>query len=173
MKASTFWKIVVADESDFLERFIAFLEEQHVLYCVIGGQAVNVYMEPVVSLDLDIVIAFEQLDTVEPSLRQQFEVERFAHSLNIGSRGSDLRVQIQTDPRYAAFVGRAAIQDVLGTPLPVADIADVLQGKVWAASDPTWRPSKRLKDLSDIARIVEFQPALADMVPAGLREKLS
>ena len=51
--------------------------------------------------------------------------------------GLDLRVQIQTDPRYADFVDRAEIRDVLGTPLPVASLRDVLQGKVWAAQDPS------------------------------------
>ena len=173
MKASTFWRTVVADKSDFLGSLISFLDEQKVRYCVIGGQAVNAYVDPVVSLVLDVVLAFEQLERVEPLLRRRFDVERFAHSLNVSDKDSDLRVQIQTDPRYAGFVARASIRDVLGTPLAVADIVDVLQGKVWAASDPTRRPSKRLKDLADIARILELRPDLSENVPQDLRDKLS
>ena len=173
MKASTFWKTVVSDRSDFLDRIIALLDENGVRYCVIDGQAVNAYAEPLVSLDLDIAIALEQIPEVEALLAQRFRVERFAHSLNVSDPGSDLRVQVQTDPRYAAFVDRAARREVLGWPLVVADVADVLQGKVWAASDPTRRPSKRLKDLADIARILESRPELADQVPAEIRERLT
>jgi hypothetical protein len=62
-----------------------------------------------------------------------------------------VRIQIQTDPRYAAFVPGAARRSVLGLELPVATVEDVLQGKIWAAQDAGRRPSKRQKDLADIA----------------------
>ena len=172
MKASTFWKTVVADRSDFLERIILFLEEHRVRYCVIGGQGVNAYADPVVSLDLDIVVAVEQIPEVERLLAGEFRVERFEHSLNVSAAGSDLRVQIQTDPRYFDFVDRAQTRDVLGMSLRVADVADVLQGKVWAASDPTRRASKRLKDIADIARIVETYPELTRQVPEDILDRL-
>jgi hypothetical protein len=172
MKASTFWKTVVADRSDFLDRFIALLQERDVNYCVIGGQGVNAYTDPVVSLDLDVVVAVAQLERVEEALRAEFRVERFEHSLNVSDPGSDLRVQIQTDPRYFDFVERAQTRDVLGITLRVADVADVLQGKVWAASDPTRRASKRLKDVADIARIVEAYPELVERVPDEIRARL-
>jgi hypothetical protein len=35
--------------------------------------------------------------------------------------------------------------------LPVASLDDPLQGKLWAAQDATRHPSKRQKDLADIA----------------------
>ena len=44
--------------SDLLERTLQILEEAGARYCVIGGQAVNAYAEPVVSLDLDLGIMF-------------------------------------------------------------------------------------------------------------------
>jgi hypothetical protein len=75
-------------------------------------------------------------------------------------------VQIQTDPRYVAFVERAAVRDVLGIPLPVAALDDVLQGKIWAATDVSRRPSKRRKDLLDIERILESYLDLRPRVPA-------
>lgn len=149
------------------------LEERGVRYCVIGGQGVNAYTDPVVSLDLDVVVAVDQLDAVEAALRDEFKVERFEHSLNVSDAGSDLRVQIHTDPRYFDFVDRAESRDVLGMALRVADVADVLQGKVWAASDPSRRGSKRLKDFADIARIVEAYPALAESVPPEIRARLA
>ena len=49
------------DHADLLERTLHILEEADAHYCVIGGQAVNAYAEPLVSLDLDVVIAAEGL----------------------------------------------------------------------------------------------------------------
>jgi len=172
VRAASFWKAVTVDESGFLERLIAKLEAAGASYCVIGGQAVNAYVEPLVSLDLDLAIAASDLDRILPELGYEFETERFAHSLNVSSRGSDLRVQFQLDPRYAEFVPRSAKGQVLGHLLPVARLEDVLAGKVWAASDPTRRASKRQKDLADISRILERHPALSESVPSEVRSRL-
>ena len=168
MRAQSFWKAVTLDRSNFLETLIALLDEQGVRYCVIGAEGVNAYVEPLVSLDLDLVIAADQLPGVERPLETQFQVARFPHSLNIAAPGSDLRVQVQTDPRYFGFVDRAARREVLGVPLPVASLEDVLQGKIWAATDTSRRPSKRRKYLLDIERIVEAFPDLRNRVPPGL-----
>ena len=172
MRAQAFWKTVVEDKVDFLDRLIALLTDHRIRYCVVGGQAVNAYAEPVVSLDLDLVIAVDQLPQVETLMREAFIVERFPHSLNVSLPGSDLRVQIQTDPRYFPFVERATVRELLGLRLPVAHLEDLLQGKVWAVMDATRRPSKRQKDLADIARLLEFYPALRGQIPAEVLAKL-
>ena len=86
--------------------------------------------------------------------------------------GSKLRVQVQTDPWHFAFVAGATRREVLGVSLPVARLEDVLQGKIWAASDVAWRPSKRRKDLLDIERILEQYPELRERVPAGILSRL-
>lgn len=153
------------DKSNLLERFIGLLEEHGVRYCVIGGQAVNAYVEPLVSLDLNVVIATDQLEIVKRLLTEAFKVEAYPHSLNVSATGSSLRIQIQTDPRYAAYVERAQVREVLGKSLRVAQLEDVLQGKVWAAQDPERRSSKRKKDLLDIERILERYPELRSQVP--------
>jgi len=172
MQATTFWKTVTMDKSGFLDRLISILQGEGIRFCVVGGQAVNAYAEPVVSLDLDLVVAVEQVPQAEALLGRTFRVERHPHSLNLSEAGSDLRVQIQTDPRYTEFVGRAVPREVLGIRLPVASIEDVLQGKIWAATDPTRRPSKRLKDLSDIARLLEATPSLRPHVPPDVLTKI-
>ena len=154
------------DEIDLLERLIALFEEQHIVYCVIGGQGVNAYVEPLVSLDLDVVVVFEQLAEVEKLLSESFSVKHFPHSLNVAAPDSELRVQIQTDARYADFPARASVREVLGWPLRVAALEDVLQGKVWAALDPARRGSKRQKDLA------EAYPHLRERVPAEVLERL-
>jgi hypothetical protein len=172
MQASEFWKAVTVDESGFLDRLLDLLEREKVRYCVVGGQAVNAYVDPLVSLDLDLALAGGELERILDRFGYEFVVERFPHSLNLASKDSRLRVQIQLDSRYAAFVDRAELRDVLGRRLPVASLDDLVDGKVWAASDPTRRSSKRQKDLADLARLVERFPHVAERVPTELRAKL-
>ena len=173
MQALTFWKTVTMDHSGLLERFIAVLKDNQVQYCVIDGQGVNAYVEPLVSLDLDLVIAAEQLDQVEALLEAGgFQLKRFAHSLNVTLADSSLRLQIQTDPRYATFPQRATSRQVLGLTLPVAAVPDILKGKVWAFQDPARRGSKRQKDLADIARLLERFPELRGEVPEDVLARL-
>ncbi len=172
MQVLAYWKAVTTDKAGFLDRVIALLAESGVRYCVIGGQAVNAFVEPVVSLDLDLAVATADVAAAEEMLRRHFRVERFLHSVNVSMPGSDLRVQLQTDPRYGAFVEGASVRDVLGLRLPVARIEDVLQGKVWAVQDPSRRPSKRQKDLADISRLLESQPELRGRVPTDVLSRL-
>ena len=166
MQALEFWKTVVADKVGLLERLLGLLRDHGIRYCVVGGQAVNAYADPVVSIDLDLVMAVDQRGRAEGLLRQAFTVEHFPPSLNGSLPGSRLRVQVQTDPRYAPFVERAELRDVMDLRLPVARIEDVLQGKIWAVMDPERRASKRQKDLADIARLLEARPALREQVPS-------
>lgn len=172
METLAFYKAVTMDKVDLAERIIAFLEKNSVRFCLIGGQAVNAYVEPLVSLDLDIAVAAEDLQRVSALLERDFPTSRFPHSLNIGEAGSGLRVQIQMDPRYGDFVGRSTRRDVLGMELPVAALEDVFQGKVWAASDPQRRASKRQKDLADIARLIEKYPSLREKTPVEILSRL-
>jgi hypothetical protein len=106
MQALAYWKAVTADRSEFLERLVALLAESGIRYCVVDGQGVNAYVEPVVSLDLDLAVATDDLARAESLLGTHFQVKRFPHSVNVAAPGSNLRVQVQTDPRYAAFVAR-------------------------------------------------------------------
>lgn len=172
MQAPTFWKTVTMDSSELLDRLLARLDAQGIRYCVIGGQAVNAYVDPLVSLGLDLVVAADQLADLEPLLASDFVVQRFPHSLSVSAPDSDLRVQFQLDPRYADFVDRAVWGNVLGLDLPVATAADVLAGKIWAVQDRTRRPSKRQKDLADIARMIEALPELRASVPAEVLARL-
>jgi hypothetical protein len=173
VQALAFWKAVAHDKSNFLEHLIALLGDHQIRYCVIGGQGVNAYAEPLVSLDLDLVVAVDQIRAVEEFLAEHFKIERFPHSLNASSPDSQLRVQIQTDPRYFSFPERSSVRDVLGVLLPVAAVEDVLDGKVWAALDPARRASKRHKDLLDIERLIETHPELRERVPAEILTRLA
>jgi len=172
MQALAFWKAVASDRSNLLEQFLALLETHRVPFCLIGGQAVNAYVDPLVSLDLGVVIASDRLGEVEALLTPPYRVERFTHSVNVSAAGSDLRVQIQLDSRYRSFIERATSRNVLGVQMPVAAVEDVLQGKIWAAQDSTRRGSKRQKDLADIARLLEAYPHLRRSVPSDVLDRL-
>ena len=172
MRALAFWKTVTMDQSNLLDQLIALFSEHRTRFCVIGGQAVNAYAEPVVSLDLDMVVSTEQLEELESVLRRTFKLERFPNSLNVSLPESDLRIQIQTDSRYADFLVRAEPRSILGLTLPVASLEDLLQGKIWAVQDPTRPPSMRQKDLADIARLLEAHPKLLERIPQEVQERL-
>ena len=172
VRALEFWKAVTVDRSNLLESLISLLGQHGIRYCVIDGQAVNAYVEPVVTLDLDLVVAAHQIELVETLLKDHFQVERFPYTINVSMPGSNLRVQIQTDPLYFSFVDRASEREILGLMLPVASAEDVLQGKVWAVMEPKRRASKRQKDLADIARLIEAYPELRQQVPAEILERL-
>ncbi len=98
---------------------------------------------------------------------EKFKVERFPYSINLTARRSDLRVQVQTDPHYQAFIERSLRKKVLGEMMRVACLEDVLQGKLWAYSDEKRRMSKRQKDLADIYRLIEAYPELKKKLPKG------
>src|SRR5580698_8009985 len=118
MRALSFWKAVTLDKSNLLDEVFALFNEHGIRFCVIGGQAVNAYVEPLVSLDLDLAVAVGQLDQVRELMQRHFQVEAYPHSLYISSAGSNLRVQFQTDLRYNHFVERASVREVLGLQLP-------------------------------------------------------
>ena len=172
MNALEFWKTVTFDEADLVENVIKILRQKGISFCVIGGQGVNAYAEPVVSLDLDLVIAAEDTESAIDLLAAEFEIERFPQSINIRVPDSQVRVQIQTDPRYGPFCHTALERDVLGLMLPVAKIEHILRGKIWAATDSERRPSKRQKDLADIARLLEVKPEMRSDVPREVLDRL-
>jgi hypothetical protein len=157
---------------DIVQTLLDILTGQNIAYCVIGGLAVNAYVEPVVSLDLDIIITANDLDTFKKAVIKTFEMKTFPHSLNLYHPDSNLRVQVQTDKRYQKFILKAKEKKILGYLMMVASLEDVLQGKIWAYSDPERRQSKRQKDLADILRLIESFPELAALLPDDIRNML-
>jgi len=172
MTKKEFLNAVSNGKEDVIQIFLDALKTSKANYCVIGGLAVNAYAEPVVSLDLDIIVAVENIEDVCKTIEAHFKIERFAHSVNLNSDKSDLRIQLQTDPRYQDFIGRSTSQTVLGYQMKVASVEDVLQGKIWAYLDEQRRKSKRQKDLVDIIRLIELYPSLTDLIPASIRQRI-
>ena len=173
MKGRTFMNAISNSEVDILQLLLDILADTGSQYCVIGGLAVNAYAEPVVSLDLDIVVAAENIDELcEEAKAKGLKVRKFEHSVNLTSPKSDLRIQLQTDSRYQEFIARSLEREILGYTMMTASMEDVLQGKIWAYQDKARRRSKRQKDLADIMRLIEVKPASANQLPPEIREGL-
>lgn len=173
MTSKKFLNSLANGKIDILQIFLDILAETKTKYCLIGGLAVNAYSEPVVSLDLDVVVVAGRIkEIIKAAAGKGLKNKKFEHSLNLTSSGSDLRIQIQTDERYQAFIPKAVPKKILGYKMKVAAIEDVLQGKIWAYSDERRRMSKRQKDLADIMRLVESHPALVSNVPAALKKRI-
>lgn len=169
MTKKEFMHAVSNGREDILQQMLDLLNEMKIDYCVIGGLAVNVYVEPVVSLDLDLVIVAEATENLLKAAEKIFNIVKLPHSVNLSSTKSDLRIQLQTDPRYQTFIVRSSIKEVMGYEMKVAAVEDVLQGKTWAYCDEQRRKSKRQKDLADIFRIIEEYPHLKDLLPESLK----
>ena len=173
MTGKEFVNSLANGKSDIIQIFLDILSETGSRYCLIGGLAVNAYVEPVVSLDMDVIAAAEDVEAICKAAKEHgLKIEQFEHSINITSPNSDLRIQLQTDLRYQRFISFAQDRDMLGYRMKVARLEDVLRGKVWAYIDKTRRKSKRQKDLADIFRIIEKYPHLEASLPQSLREEL-
>lgn len=140
-------------------------------YCLIGGLAVNCYVDAVYTLDADVVVIASALPALSADLQGRgFQLDEHPHSLNASYPGSDLRIQFRTDERYQDFPARSVVAEVLGMRARVACLQDVTQGKLWAYIDPQRRLSKRKKDELDLIRLAEAYPELKTLYPAALRE---
>ena len=169
MTGKTFLRAVSNGKTDILQMFLGILRETGAPYCIVGGLAVNAYAEPVVSLDVDLVVLAGELEKVcQAAMAKGLKVEPSEHSVNLSRPDSDLRIQLQTDARYQGILCRAEKHTVLGYELMVAAVGDVLHGKIWAYSDVRRRKSKRQKDLADILRLVETHPQLKSWLPPKL-----
>jgi hypothetical protein len=157
--------------ADLLQILLDILSSTQTPYCVIGGLAVNAYVEPVVSLDIDLVVAVANQEAIkQATAKVGFKIEQFPDSVNLNRPESDLRIQLQTDPRYQDFIAHAQVKTVLGYEMKVARLEDLLQGKIWAYKDMARRRSKRQKDLADILRLIETFPDLRKELPPEIQK---
>jgi hypothetical protein len=173
MTSKEFLKAISNGEADVVQLLLDILRETKTSYALVGGLAVNAYVEPVVSLDLDIVVVSKNINEIcRKAEAKGFSIEQFAHSINLNIPRSDLRIQIQTDERYQSFLAGAEKKTILGYEMIAARKEDVLRGKLWAYQDETRRKSKRQKDLADILRLVEAYPDLKAILPESLSKEI-
>ena len=168
-ESEVFESITGSGSSDFA--ILIEILNRHGSWCLIGGLAVNCYVEPVYALD-DIVVVAARLENIKQLLEARFFVEEFEHSVDARMSGSDLRIQLSLDPRYQDFLAKAELNTVLGHQVPVASLSDVVRGKIWAWSDAKRRATKRKKDELDLMRILEAYPQTRRWMPEQIRAQV-
>lgn len=157
--------------SDFAE--VVTVLDRHQPWCLIGGLAVNCFVEPVYTVDVDLVVVATNREQIGRELATAgFQVKQFEHSMNAQRPGSELNVQFTTDPRYQSFLANTSEYAVLGVTVPVASLDNIIRGKIWACQDAKRRLSKRKKDELDLIRIAESHPEMRDLIPREIVEQL-
>jgi hypothetical protein len=73
----------------------------------------NAYAEPVVGLDLDIVVAADNIETLIKTVKAQFKIQRLGQSVKLSTDKSDLRIQLQMDSRYQDFITRSPFRNLV------------------------------------------------------------
>jgi hypothetical protein len=147
--------------------------ERHGRWCLVGGLAVNCYVEPVFTIDADIVVLSTELSAIQVDLiAKGFSVEENPHSVDAQMKDSQLRIQFTVDQRYQGFLTDTQTFTVLGERVPVASLENLVRGKVWAWSDPKRRLTKRKKDELDLIRIAESYPELRSLMPPVISKEL-
>ena len=169
--AEIFESVTNGGSSDFAA--VVEILNKHGRWCLVGGLAVNCYVEPVFTMDADLVVASSELAAVQAELIVRgFEVKEHEHSVNAQMKDSQLRIQFTTDPRYQEFLAETETESVLGIDVPVASLANIVRGKLWAWSDPRRRLSKRKKDELDLIRIAEKYPEVCNLMPPAITNQL-
>ena len=173
MTGKQFYDWQTSGGTDDVMRLVDCLERADVPWCAIGGIAVNHWAEQtMVTQDVDFVVAADAIERAVSLLEEAgFRTERFEWSINFKGH-SAVSIQLSTEDFYRDFPSRAVAADVNGILLRVACLEDTFKGKIKAWSEPGRRQSKRLKDLADIARLVEAHPNLREMLPDELKKQV-
>jgi hypothetical protein len=147
--------------ADDVLNLVECLEKSDVAWCAIGSVAVNHWVkEHMVIHDVEFVVSGDAiLKAVVPLEDAGFQTERLDGAISFHGT-STISIQLLTDDYYKDFPSRSVPADVHGILLRVASLEDTLQGKMRARSNPNRKQSKRIQDLSDIARLVESHPQL-------------
>ncbi|MFH1672164.1 MAG: nucleotidyl transferase AbiEii/AbiGii toxin family protein [Pseudomonadota bacterium] len=171
MTPKKFYDWQTAGGTDDVMRMVDCLERADLSWCIIGGLAVNHWAaEPMVTQDVDFVVAAESVELVTRLLEEVgFRLKRFEWSINFYGH-SRVIIQLSTEDFYKDFPSRSVPADIHGILMRVASLEDTLRGKIKAWRDTERRQSKKLKDLGDIARLVENHPHLWELLDADLKE---
>jgi hypothetical protein len=171
MTPKKFFDWQTAGGTDDVMRLVDCLERADISWCAIGGIAVNHWAdEPMVTQDVDFVVAAESVGQATKLLEEAgFQLERFQWSINFRGHAK-VSIQLRTEEFYKEFPSRSVPADIHGILMRVAALEDTLRGKIKAWRDKERRQSKKLKDLGDIARLVETHPHLWAFLDADLKE---
>lgn len=170
MTSKQFYDWQTAGGTDDVMRLVDCLERADIKWCAIGGIAVNHWAdEPMVTQDVDVVVATNSVEQAVLLLEGVgFKCEKLAWSINFHG-ASKVSIQLSTEAFYDEYPNRSVPADVHGILMRVASLEDTLRGKIKAWNDAGRRQSKKIKDLGDIARLVESHPHLWHSLPIELQ----
>ena len=143
-------------------------------YCLIGGMAINCYVEPVYTEDTDFAIASDSKKLIKEALKAAgIKVKENRYDMSVFVPNSQLTIHITTDERYKDF-GRNAEDHLLFDEfqVKVASLKDLIKAKTWCLEDPYRKASKQFKDQADLCRIGENYPELEELLPESIRKVL-
>ena len=171
--------VIVNGTTDFI--FVAeALRRYSTGWCVIGGLAVNSYVTPVYTAELELVVATTDLEPVLLDLRAaDFLVQEFPFTINArrrvlrtGHLTHQLKVRFMKQGCYQPFLDRATLRTILGMDVPVAALADLVQGELWMRESAGHRASKNMQAEMNLLRLAEVHFAeVAPRLPDQLRAK--
>jgi hypothetical protein len=170
-EAEIFESVTGSGSTDFAA--LVTILNRHGQWCLIGGLAVNCFVEPVYTVDADIVVSAGQLEAIKQDLHGAgLATHESPPSLNAQMTGSNLRIQLTLDDRYQDFMTDATVREVLGQQVPVASLESLIRGKIWAWQDERRRPTKRKKDELDLMRILESYPETRPLMPEEIKRQV-
>ena len=173
MTDKQFYDKQISGGTNDVMRLVDCLERADIAWCAIGDVAVKHWAEhSMVILDVDFVTAAESVERVISLLEEAgFDSEKFECIVYFKGR-SAVSFQLNTEDFYKDFSSRSVAADVHGILLRVASLEDTLKDKLKVLSEPQRRRSKKLKDIADIARLVETHPHLRDELTEELRNQI-
>jgi hypothetical protein len=154
------------DLEETYRRLIDVLTRLGAQWTVVGAHAVNLYVEPRATVDIDLVVDARKMKPILQALEEEFGT---VHTTDIGAavRVTNLSIDLIRGDNHPLF--RAALDEAEereGVPVPPVELLLVL--KFLAATNP-WRDvADRKQDVADLIRIYRSIGADLDR-PAALR----
>jgi hypothetical protein len=136
---------------DVLRRIIAVFERAQSPWALVGAQAVNLYVRPRATVDLDFVVETRKLTSIVKLAEEEFGELR-THDVGAALRLLDISVDLIRSDNHALF--RAALdlaREEQGLRVPPAELIVVL--KFMSAVSPWRDPADRRQDAADLIRI--------------------
>jgi predicted nucleotidyltransferase len=149
-----------------LKKVLSAFQEHQIRYALIGGFAMGLWGLPRATVDLDFLVAVEDMPQVHAIMKTLGYSRRY-HSDNVSQYASDLRFWGTVDFLHAfrkaslGMLKRAVIKELYGRTIEikVATIEDLIGLKIQALTND---PTRRSSDLADIETLLDLHNSHLD-----------
>lgn len=146
------------DLADVFRRVVAVLDRLGTTWTLVGAHAVNVYVRPRATVDLDFVVDGRMLKRILDGLAAEFgplEMTDIGAALRITNLSVDL-IRSDNHPLFRAALDRGEVRG--GPRVPPPELLVTL--KFLSATSPWRKPGERKQDAADLINV--YQAAGAD-----------